>query len=108
MRHFKDESGNVMAIDQGQEFLIDESWVELSASEYSNFINPPRTNEQVVSDEQAWVISELSIADIEVNKHLDGDARAIATEAAWRAYRCQLRDYVKGGQIVGERPARPI
>ena len=58
--------------------------------------------------EQAWVVSELSSADIEIRKHEDGAARVKgANVQAWRTYRNDLRDYVQSGVVTGERPVKP-
>jgi len=67
--------------------------------------------EQAANDlaaEQAWVVAELSSADVEIRKHEDGAARVKgANVQAWRTYRNELRDYVQSGVVIGERPVKP-
>ena len=67
--------------------------------------------EQAANDlaaEQAWVVAELSSADVEIRKHEDGAARVKGTNVqAWRTYRNELRDYVQSGVVIGERPVKP-
>ncbi len=106
IKYYTDDCGAVRAIDDDQAFLVQETWRKITEAEALAAV---ASSSAITPDsEQTWVVSELSSADVEINKHDDGDARATSTVAAWRAYRCQLRDYVKGGQIVGERPVRPI
>ena len=61
--------------------------------------------------EQGWVVQELNQANIEITYHQDGNPRAKASEAAWRAYRVALCDYVRDNNgvltVVGDRPVRP-
>ena len=64
------------------------------------------------NEEHLWAMQQLSGADLQVSFHLDGDTRAVATQAAWRSYRKQLRDYTstdsEGTILVnGERPTKP-
>lgn len=46
MRYFKTPQNTVHAIDEGQEFLIQDDWAEMTAAEVEAHINPPPTNEQ--------------------------------------------------------------
>lgn len=59
------------------------------------------------SDAVNWVKHELKGADIQILYHQDSDTRKVATLTEWRQYRKDLRNYVKNGQIVGDRPTKP-
>jgi hypothetical protein len=67
---------------------------------------------QSAATAQAWVMEQLGIADVQVNYHGDSDTRATSTEALWRAYRVELRDYVTADDdgtltINGDAPSAP-
>lgn len=69
---------------------------------------PEELATQQASREQQWVLTELSAADKEINKHDDAHGRTVSTQIAWRNYRNQLRDRVQGGVVaLGEQPTRP-
>lgn len=51
----------------------------------------PMTPEVAVQVEKFWRNAELLRADIELNKVQDGVG--VGTVAAWRTYRCELRDW---------------
>jgi hypothetical protein len=63
------------------------------------------TESETLHQEVTWVSAELRISDLQLNMLADGDSRATHTEAAWRGYRVDLRNYVKAGIVIGERPA---
>lgn len=52
---------------------------------------PPQTTAEAASAERVWRNDELLAADIELNKVQDGVG--VGTVAAWREYRCALRDW---------------
>jgi len=47
MRYFKTPENTVRAIDVGQEFLIQDDWVEMTDAEIELYINPPLAQEQL-------------------------------------------------------------
>ena len=57
-----------------------------------------------IEKEKEWVVNALLNADILVNNCLDGDKRCELSIDVLRKHRKALRDYVKDGVIVGERP----
>jgi hypothetical protein len=63
--------------------------------------------------EVEWVRAALVNSDVELAYVQDGDTRATGTVAAWRAYRCALRDYTVKDEftgvytVVGVRPVSP-
>lgn len=90
-------------------------WAELGVQELEDAgtINPYVPPNTFASDEHQWVLRELANADIQINLHLDGDTRAIATEVEWRTYRKNLRNYTSlqaDGTILlsGDKPIQPI
>ncbi len=46
MRYFKTPQNTIRAIEESQEFLIQDDWVEMTESELDAHINPPPTKEQ--------------------------------------------------------------
>ena len=92
---------------------VDENglWSDEVREQYALDFPAPTADELAANDlatEQAWVVSELSSADIEIRKHEDGAARVKgANVQAWRTYRNDLRDYVQSGVVTGERPVKP-
>ena len=62
MRHFIDTNGKIYGIDDGQEELIQESWVELSDEELAELLNPKPTPEQVAESERATAKAERAEA----------------------------------------------
>jgi hypothetical protein len=63
--------------------------------------------EKALVDAEQYVSQQIRIVNMEIEKHLDGDERATATEQAWRDYRKQLRNYVKDGVVASEKPTAP-
>lgn len=49
MKHYK-VSNEIRAIEEGQEFLIKDDWIELSDEELQAIINPPKTQEQIQAE----------------------------------------------------------
>ena len=47
MRYFKTQAKIVMAVDNNQEFLIQNDWIELTIEEVEAYLNPPKTQEQL-------------------------------------------------------------
>lgn len=46
MKHYK-VNNEIRAIEQGQEFLVQADWIELSDEELHGLLNPPKTEEQI-------------------------------------------------------------
>jgi len=57
-------------------------------------------NQSTFKIEYEWAASQLSLADVQINKHLDGDEGAIATDSDWRTYRKALRAYCSSSSNV--------
>lgn len=57
---------------------------------------------------KVWVNSELKVSDLNIMYIEDGDDRSVSSIVEWRSYRKLLRDYVKGGNVCGTPPVRPI
>jgi len=57
-----------------------------------------------IEKEKNWVVDALLNADILINICLDDDERCRLSIDVLRKHRKALRDYVKDGVIVGERP----
>lgn len=58
-----------------------------------------------VLEAKIWVTQELNRADANIRYLEDSDPRGSGTIEGWRNYRCELRDYVKGGEVSDERPS---
>lgn len=57
-------NNEVMAIEQGQEFLVQADWVLMTDAEVELFKNPPKTQEQLLNE---WKASrQLAVDNIEV------------------------------------------
>lgn len=54
-----------------------------------------------------YILAEIKVADIEIQKHQDGFTRAKCTETQWKEYRNALRNYVTDGVVCGDKPERP-
>jgi hypothetical protein len=65
------------------------------------------TMDEIVSNERIWRNAELNRADIELNKVQDG--MGTGTVAAWREYRCSLRDWPESRDFPDstKRPVAP-
>lgn len=50
MKYYKTKT-DVRAIEQGQEFLIQEDWVEITNEEMLAITNPPKTDEQIIAEQ---------------------------------------------------------
>lgn len=61
--------------------------------------------------EYTWAKDELSLADVQVNKHIDGDPSKTSTKSKWCKYRIALRAYASfsNGEYTtnGDRPTAP-
>ncbi|MGY3571978.1 hypothetical protein [Vibrio paucivorans] len=76
------------------------------------FLPPKDIQTEIALEEASWVKTELAVADIEINKHLDGCSSTTSTEANWRNYRNELRAYTTSNDnditvARTERPQRP-
>lgn len=47
MKYFRTKSSEVRAIEDGQEHLVEDDWVELTIKEVNDLLNPPKTDEQL-------------------------------------------------------------
>lgn len=63
MKYYKTLSKEIMAIDNGQEFLIQGGWVELTQSELQILLNPPLTAEQILAGKIAEATAYLKDTD---------------------------------------------
>lgn len=63
MRFFLDDLKQVRAIEEEQEFLIEENWRELSKNELNELLNPPKTEEQILYERIAEAKSYLQSTD---------------------------------------------
>lgn len=91
MNYFK-HNGQVFAYDDGQ--VADgygSDMIAMTPEEIESHLNPTPTPEQLTFSERSWRNGELDRADIELNKVQDG--MGVGTVAAWREYRCALRDW---------------
>ena len=50
MKYYKTNT-DIRAIEQGQEFLIQEDWIEISEEEMLAITNPPKTDEQILAEQ---------------------------------------------------------
>ena len=50
--------------------------------------------ELLAQDESSWGNSELDVIKLRLEEHLDGYLASISTEANWRTYRNEVRDYI--------------
>ena len=50
MKYYKTNT-DIRAIEQGQEFLIQEDWIEISEEEMLVITNPPKTDEQILAEQ---------------------------------------------------------
>ncbi len=94
MNYYKDtNTGEVYAYDdqQVEEGYVKEGLVAMIPAEVEEHKNPKLTLEQASTLERHWRDSELSRADIQLNKVQDG--MGTGTVSAWREYRCSLRDW---------------
>ncbi|EIO5089741.1 hypothetical protein LQN34_003172 [Vibrio cholerae] len=73
-----------------------------------------KSQQEIAQIEHRWVLSELTIVQIELMYHWTDDQRATSTLDAWKLYARQLRDYTTTDEqgtpsIRGEsRPVKPI
>lgn len=96
----------------GDKSLVqDEYTLEIPTSFFDEFINGKwvlNKEKELAHNENAWVLEQMPIIDRNINYHLDNDDRAVSTEHDWRAYRSDLRNYVKDGKVTSEtRPVQP-
>ena len=63
MKHYKTQENEIRAIEEGQEFLIQDDWVELLDEELQVIINPPKTEEQIIAEQVAEAKSYLAETD---------------------------------------------
>lgn len=56
-------NNEVMAIEQGQEFLVKADWVEMTVEEIELFKNPPKTQEQLAEEAKQKATAYLSSTD---------------------------------------------
>lgn len=75
--------------------------------EIDRILNPKSESDKKAESENIWVLSEMDFVEININLHKDNDERSISTEDKWREYRKDLRNYVKDGKVIGDRPTRP-
>lgn len=106
MKHYiNDSTGEVIAP------LPKDGFREMTPEEFEAFKNPPKSDEQIALEAQSDMISELSWADIEVKKHVEGHSRTISTIEVLYEYKNKCRDYVRDIDgvltISGEKPERP-
>ena len=74
MKHYKTQENEIRAIEEGQEFLIQDDWVELLDEELQVIINPPKTEEQIIAEQVAeakayladtdWVVIKINEAQV--------------------------------------------
>lgn len=50
MKYYKTNT-DIRAIEYGQEFLIQEDWVEITKEEMLAITNPPKTDEQIIAEQ---------------------------------------------------------
>lgn len=93
MIYFKNRNGEVLAYETQSERdqFGGVDLVVMTNEEILANLNPAPTAEQIASVERDWRNGELDRADIELNKVQDGVG--VGTVAAWREYRCALRDW---------------
>lgn len=98
MNYYRDPAtSEVYAYDdqQVEEGYVKEGLVVMIPAEVEAHVNKPipvdpPTSEQLASLERRWRDSELTIADIEVNKSMDTSS---PNEVLWRQYREALRQW---------------
>lgn len=80
----------------------------------AKWVDRIKSQQEIAQIEHRWVLSELTIVQIELMYHWTDDQRATSTLDAWKLYARQLRDYTTTDEqgtpsIRGEsRPTRPI
>ena len=51
MKYYKTKLNEIRAIDKGQDFLIQEDWIEITNEEMLAITNPPKTDEQILAEQ---------------------------------------------------------
>lgn len=86
MRHFRDLTGDVRAIDEGQEFLIKDGWVEMSQAEVDAHVNPPKTPEQLIAEYEFAVEKHINAAAKSKGyNNIDSIAKYLGSDNVFRA-----------------------
>ena len=78
MKHYKTQANEIMAIEKGQEFLVQDDWVLLTDEELYAELNPPKTEEQLQAElKQAKELAKKSlVVTIQSGKTFDGNEPA--------------------------------
>jgi hypothetical protein len=110
MKYYKNKETNevfAFELDGSQDYLITKDFVAMEECEVYKHLNPEQSVESLIAIERYWRDSELTRADIELNKAQDGDGTG--SVRAWREYRKSLRVYpeVEGFPVSGLRPKAP-
>ena len=111
MNYYKDtNTGEVYAYDdeQVEGGFVKKGLVVMIPAEVEEHKNPKLTLEQASILERQWRDSELSRADIQLNKVQDGMS-GLGTVTAWRQYRVDLRNLpeTEGFPETSIRPVAP-
>lgn len=64
MKHYKTPTNEIMAIDKGQEFLVQDDWVEISDEEVGfingEYISLPKTHEQIEAQRKSAILAQIA------------------------------------------------
>jgi len=66
MRYYRNETGKVFGVDQDQDFLIQDDWVQLSEEEKQSHVNPPIDHSFLLRAKRNQLLAEtdyLALAD---------------------------------------------
>ena len=96
MKHYK-VNNEIRAIGQGQEFLVQADWIELSDEELHTLLNPPKTEEQILAEKIAEAkayLAETDYKDLPRYKPKEGED----IEAIY-AKRDELREFIRANDV---------
>lgn len=67
MKYYK-VNNEIRAIEEGQEFLVQADWLEISNEELQNILNPPKTAEQLEAERKAEIERQLAAITVASSK----------------------------------------
>lgn len=86
MKYFKDDNGEIRAIEKGQEFLIKSSWQEMTETEVQSAINPPKSTERIIAEFEFAVERHVNnVAKSKGYNNIDSIAKYLGSNNAFRA-----------------------
>ena len=120
MKYFNEASKTIITEEEYTTLIESEDYIETLDEDKPVYLQltdevaetiPALLLDQEFKTEQCFVKCELDWCDLQLQYLADvdyGETRAVLTETAVREYKVILRNYIKAGVVVGDKPVRPI